>query len=159
MPETQPLNIAIIGHRFMGRAHSNGWLQAPRFFELKARPILKVACGRDENATRRFAANWGWEEIQSDWQKVIAREDIDIIDIATPTHLHHDMAVAAAQNGKHIFCEKPFCRTVAECKKAIAAAKKAKVKLFVGHVVRYFHEFEGMKAQIEAGKVGDPGYV
>ena len=102
MPETHSLNIDIIGQRFMGRAHSNGWLQAPRFFNLKARPILKVACGRDQDATRAFADNWGWQETESDWQKLISREDIDIIDIATPTHLHHDLAIDAGQNVKNI---------------------------------------------------------
>ena len=92
---SKSLNIAIIGHRFMGRAHSNGWLQAPKFFDLAARPVLKVACGRDAAATQAFADNWGWEEVEADWQKVVAREDIDIIDIATPTYLHKDMAMAA----------------------------------------------------------------
>ena len=90
------LNIAIIGHRFMGRAHSNGWKQAEKFFNLDALPKLKVACGRTEKDLIEFANNWGWEEISTDWEKVINRDDIDIIDIATPTYLHHDMAVAAA---------------------------------------------------------------
>ena len=94
---TKSLNIAIIGHRFMGRAHSNGWKQAEKFFNLDALPKLKVACGRTENDLIEFANNWGWEEISTDWEKVINRDDIDIIDIATPTYLHHDMAVAAAE--------------------------------------------------------------
>ena len=133
MPETPSLNIAIIGHRFMGRAHSNGWLQAPRFFDLKATPVLKVACGRDEEATRAFADNWGWQETESDWQKLISREDIDIIDIATPTHLHHDMAVAAAQNGKHIFCEKPFALDASQAANMLEAANKAEVIHYLNH--------------------------
>ena len=87
------LNIAIIGHRFMGRAHSNGWKQASNFFTLEAEPILKVACGRDEQELRKFATNWSWEEISTDWESVFEREDIDIIDIATPTHLHHDLSL------------------------------------------------------------------
>ena len=154
MPETQSLNIAIIGHRFMGRAHSNGWLQAPRFFELNARPILKVACGRDEDATQAFAENWGWQETESDWQKVVARDDIDIIDIATPTHLHHDMAIAAAQNGKHIFCEKPFCLDTTQAESMLEAADKAGIVHYLNHNYRRCPAIRLAKKLIDEGKLG-----
>ncbi|MFP6871992.1 MAG: Gfo/Idh/MocA family oxidoreductase [Verrucomicrobiales bacterium] len=154
MPETQSLNIAIIGHRFMGRAHSNGWLQAPRFFELTAQPILKVACGRDEDATQAFAENWGWLETESDWQKVVARDDIDIIDIATPTHLHHDMALAAAANGKHIFCEKPFCLSTAQAENMLEAADKAGIVHYLNHNYRRCPAIRLAKKLIGEGKLG-----
>ncbi len=154
MPETQSLNIAIIGHRFMGRAHSNGWLQAPRFFELNARPVLKVACGRDEDATQAFAENWGWQETESDWQKVVARDDIDIIDIATPTHLHHDMALAAAANGKHIFCEKPFCLGTTQAESMLEAADKAGIVHYLNHNYRRCPAIRLAKKLIDEGKLG-----
>ncbi len=154
MPETQSLNIAIIGHRFMGRAHSNGWLQAPRFFELNARPVLKIACGRDEDATRAFAENWGWQETESDWQKVVARDDIDIIDIATPTHLHHDMALAAAANGKHIFCEKPFCLGTTQAESMLEAADKAGIVHYLNHNYRRCPAIRLAKKLIDEGKLG-----
>ena len=75
------LNIAIIGQKFMGRAHSNGWKQAQNFFSLNAEPVLKVACGRNETELKKFADRWGWSEISSDWKSVIERDDIDIVDI------------------------------------------------------------------------------
>ena len=154
MPETPSLNIAIIGHRFMGRAHSNGWLQAPRFFNLKAQPILKVACGRDEEATRAFADNWGWQETENDWQKLVSREDIDIIDIATPTHQHHDMAIAAAQNGKHIFCEKPFALSASQASSMLEAANKAGVVHYLNHNYRRCPAIRLAKKLIDEGKLG-----
>jgi predicted dehydrogenase len=154
MPETQSLNIAIIGHRFMGRAHSNGWLQAPRFFDLKAKPVLKVACGRDQDATRAFADNWGWQETESDWEQVVSRDDIDIIDIATPTHLHHDMAIAAAQNGKHIFCEKPFALDATQAANMLEAANKAGVVHYLNHNYRRCPAIRLAKKLIDEGKLG-----
>ncbi len=90
------LNVAIIGYKFMGKAHSNAWKNAPRFFDMNIQPILKVACGRNEDPLREFAENWGWEEIETDWRKVIERDDIDIVDISAPPGLHHDIAIAAA---------------------------------------------------------------
>ena len=112
------LNVAIIGYKFMGKAHSNAWLQAPRFFDLPAIPVLKVACGRNEAAVRQFAQNWGWEDIETDWRKVVERDDIDIVDISLPQNLHAEIAIAAAKNGKHIFCEKPMALSLAEAKEA-----------------------------------------
>lgn len=94
------LNIALLGHRFMGRAHSNAWLQSTHFFDPKLKPVLKVACGRDEADLQAFADRWGWEEIETDWKKVIARDDIDVIDIALPTFMHAEVAIAAAEAGE-----------------------------------------------------------
>lgn len=148
------LNIAIIGHRFMGRAHSNGWRQARRFFRPAAVPVLKVACGRDGGATREFAANWGWQETASDWREVVARDDIDVIDIATPTYLHRDMAVAAAEAGKHIFCEKPFALTVAEAEAMLSAAERAGVVHYLNHNYRRCPAVRLAKRLIDDGKLG-----
>ena len=89
----------------------------------------------------------------------LSSPEVDAVLIATPTPTHLELVQRASARGKNIFCEKPFCRTSAECKKAIAAAKKAKVKLFVGHVLRYFPEYESLKAQVNAGKIGKPGWV
>jgi predicted dehydrogenase len=109
-------------------------------------------------AMNAVAREHGAEAI-GDVDVLLERADIDVVAITTPTTTHKDLVIAAAQAGKHVFCEKPFCRTTKECKEALAAAKKAKVKLFVGHVVRYFQEFEAMRAQIAEGKIGTPGYV
>lgn len=148
------LNIAIIGHRFMGRAHSNGWRQAPAFFELGAAPVLKVACGRDQQATEAFAENWGWEETESNWEAIIARDDIDIIDIATPTHLHKEMAIAAAEAGKHVFCEKPFSLDAEEAQAMLAAAEKAGVVHYLNHNYRRCPAVRLAKKLIEDGELG-----
>lgn len=93
------MNIGIIGYQFMGKAHSNALKKAPLFFDVNIEPVLKVACGRHEDQLKQFADNWGWEETETDWRKVVERKDIDIIHIATPTITHHEIAIAAAENG------------------------------------------------------------
>ena len=148
------LNVAIIGHRFMGRAHSNGWKQAPKFFTLEAEPVLKVACGRDKQELRKFADNWSWEEISTDWESVFEREDIDIIDIATPTHLHHEMAIKAAKCGKHIFCEKPFALNLQQAESMLEAAQSANIIHYLNHNYRRCPAIVLAKKMISEGKLG-----
>ena len=132
----QELRIAIVGHRFMGRAHSNAWNQVSRFFDPAVKPVMQVACGRDEKDLTAFAQRWGWAEIETDWRRLLERDDIDAIDIATPTFLHAEMAIAAAEAGKHIFCEKPFANTLAEGEAMLAAAEKAGVVHYLNHNYR-----------------------
>ena len=148
------VNVAIIGTKFMGKVHSHAWSSVPKFFEVPIKPVLKVACGRDEQATREFAQTWGWEEIETDWRKVVERPDIDIIDISTPTYLHRDMAVAAAQNGKAIFCEKPVALSYAEAKEMYEAAQKAGVLHYLNHNYRRTPAVAYAKQLIEEGKLG-----
>jgi predicted dehydrogenase len=118
-------NVAIIGDKFMGKAHSNAWRQARHFFDVSVRPVLKVACGRNAAQLKEFADNWGWEETDTDWKRVVARKDIDIVDVSTPTFLHHDVVIAAARAGKHIYCEKPMALNYAEAKEMYEAVKKS----------------------------------
>ena len=151
---TPQLRIAIIGYNFMGKAHSNAWLQASRFFDLPMQPILKVACGRNESATRKFADNWGWENIETDWKKVVERDDVDVIDVSLPQYLHHDVAVAAAQNGKHIFCEKPMALTLAEAEHMLAEADKAQIKHYLNHNYRRCPAIQLARQLIDEGKIG-----
>lgn len=148
------MNVAIIGTKFMGKAHSNAWLNTPRFFDMKTKPVLKVACGRDETALRAFADTWGWEEIETDWRKVVERDDIDIIDISVPTNLHHEIALAAAANGKHIFCEKPFAVTLEQAKEMYEAADKAGVVHYVNHNYRRVPAIRLAKKLIDDGELG-----
>ncbi len=147
-------NVAIIGTKFMGKAHSNAWLNSPRFFDMPIKPVLKVACGRDEESTRAFAQRWGWEEAVTDWRKVIDRQDIHIIDISTPTYLHHEIAVAAAQAGKHIFCEKPFALTVEEASNMYQAAKKAGIVHYLNHNYRRAPAVRLARRLLDEGKLG-----
>jgi predicted dehydrogenase len=151
---TRPLRIAIIGHNFMGKAHSNAWLQASRFFDLPMRPVLQVACGRNEAATRAFADNWGWEHVETDWRKVVERDDVDVIDVSLPQSLHHDVAVAAARNGKHIFCEKPMALTLSDAEHMLVEANKAEVKHYVNHNYRRCPAICLAKQLIDEGKIG-----
>jgi len=138
----------------MGKAHSNAWSSAPKFFSLGVRPVLKVACGRDEQATREFAQNWGWQEVETDWRKVVERQDIDIIDISTPTYLHKDIAIAAAEHGKAIFCEKPMALNYAEAKAMYEAADRAGVLHYLNHNYRRTPAVAYAKQLIDEGKIG-----
>lgn len=149
------LNVAILGHRFMGRAHSNAWRQVTKFFDPEFEPVLKVVCGRDVEDLKIFADRWGWEEVETDWRKVIAREDIDIIDISLPTFLHAETAIAAAEAGKHIFCEKPFANTLEQAEAMLAAAKKAGVVHYLNHNYRRCPAVVLAKQLIEAGEIGE----
>ncbi len=150
----QELNIAIIGHQFMGRAHSNAWRQAQPFFDLPARPVMKVACGRRAGALREFADNWGWQEIETDWRKVIERDDIDIVDIAVPQHLHYDIALAAARAGKHIFLEKPMSMNVEQAEEMLAAARASGVVHYLNHNYRRAPAIRLARKLIDDGEIG-----
>ncbi|HLY28724.1 MAG TPA: Gfo/Idh/MocA family oxidoreductase [Aggregatilineales bacterium] len=154
MPKPKTMNVALIGTKFMGKAHSNAWKNAPHFFEMGIRPVLKVACGQDKRALAEFAENWGWEEIETDWRKVIEREDVDIVDIGVPQHLHRDIAVAAARAGKHIFCEKPLALTVAEAQEMLDAATAAGIVHYVNHNYRRVPAVMLARQLIDEGKIG-----
>lgn len=148
------LNVAMIGTKFMGKAHSNAWSNAPRFFDMGIKPVLKVIVGTDPAGTKAMADTWGWEEWSTDWREVVARPDIDIVDIATPTWLHHDMAIAAAEHGKHIFLEKPFSLTVEQAREMLAVAEKAGVVHYVNHNYRRVPAVRLAKRLIDDGFVG-----
>src|SRR3982751_3874853 len=119
------LNIGLVGYGFMGRTHSNAFLQAPRFFDLPFRPVLKAVAARNEARVQAFAANWGYESCSTDWRTLIDRKDIDLIDIASPNDTHHDIAIAAAKAGKMVMCEKPLGRNAVEAKQMVDAVEAA----------------------------------
>ncbi len=148
------VNVAIIGTKFMGKAHSHAWNTAPKFFSLEVKPVLKLACDLDAKETADFASNWGWESIETDWRKVLERPDIDIVDICTPTFLHQEMAVAAAQHGKHVFCEKPLALSYAGAKRMYDEAEKAGVLHYLNHNYRRVPAVAFAKRLIEEGKIG-----
>lgn len=148
------LRIAIIGYNFMGKAHSNGWLQAAKFFDLESKPVLQVACGRNEKNLRAFADRWGWKHLETDWKKVVARDDVDVIDVSLPQHLHAEVAVAAARAGKHIFCEKPMALTAADAEKMLHAAEKAGIKHYLNHNYRRCPAVRLARRLIDEGKIG-----
>ncbi|CAN5402943.1 Gfo/Idh/MocA family oxidoreductase [soil metagenome] len=156
MPEKPRLNVAMIGHGFMGAAHSQGWRVAPRFFDLGATPVMQVVVGR--TGADASAEKWGWNESATDWREVIARDDIDIVDIVTPGDSHAEIAIAALEAGKHVLCEKPLANTVEEASAmADAAAKAARngVISMLGHTYRRLPATTFARDLVAAGKIGD----
>jgi predicted dehydrogenase len=149
------IGVALLGHRFMGRAHSNAWRQVGPFFEPELKPRLKVVCGRDEAALKGFAETWGWEEVETDWRRVLERDDIDVVDISLPTFLHAEVAIAAAEAGKHLFCEKPAALTVVEAEAMLAAAEKAGVVHYLNHNYRRVPAVMLARQLIDEGKIGE----
>ncbi len=138
----------------MGRAHSNAYLKVNRFFDCEYEPVLKAACGRNAENVKAFADNWGYESVETDWRKLVERDDIDAIDIAAPNNLHKDIAIAAAEAGKMILCEKPLGMNSAESKEIAAAAKKAGVKTLVWYNYRFVPAVTMAKHLVDAGKLG-----
>ncbi len=148
------LNVALIGTKFMGKAHSNAFRQVGRFFDLPADPVMKVICGSDPQGTQDAAQQFGWEEASTDWEAVVKRDDIDIVDIASPGYMHAPMAIAAAKAGKHIICEKPLANTLAEAKAMLAAVEKAGVKNMCGFTYRFNPAIATIKNMIKGGELG-----
>jgi predicted dehydrogenase len=149
------INVALLGYKFMGKAHSNAYRQVARFFPGKLVPRMKVICGRDRGALEAAAERLGWEEIETDWRRAVERKDIDVVDISTPGHLHHSMAVAAAEAGKHIICEKPLANTLAEAKEMLRAVEKAGVKHMIMHNYRKIPAVAFAKKLMQDGSLGE----
>jgi len=148
------LNIGMIGYAFMGKAHSNAWMKAGKFFDLAAKPVMKVVCGRTEKPLAAFGKKWGWEGIETDWRKVVKREDVDVIDICTPNSSHGRIAIAAAAAGKHIACEKPLGMNTADAKRMLAAVQAARVKNMVWFNYRRTPALSLAKQIIDEGRIG-----
>lgn len=150
----KPLRIGIIGYGFMGRAHSNAYRKVGHFFDLKYEPVLQAACGRDEEKVRAFAANWGYASVETDWRKLVAREDIDVVDIAVPNNLHAEIAIAAAKAGKMILCEKPLGLNVKDAERMVAAVAKAGVPNMVWYNYRRCPAVTLAHQLIQDGRLG-----
>lgn len=148
------LNIGLVGYGFMGRAHSNAFRQAERFFDVPFEPVLKAICARNTDRAQSFAAKWGYEHIESDWRALVDRKDIDLIDIATPNDTHHDIAIAAARAGKIVMCEKPLGRNATESEAMVAAVDKAGVPNMVWYNYRRIPAVTLLRQLIDEGKLG-----
>lgn len=150
------INIAMVGYDFMGRTHSNAWRQVGRFFQdLPFDPVLKVVVGRTEAKVKEAQARLGFEEFATNWEDVLARKDIDIIDICTPGDSHAAIAVAAAEMGKAILCEKPLANNVVEAERMSSAVEKAGVVNMICHNYRRCPAITLAKKLIDDGKLGD----
>jgi predicted dehydrogenase len=149
------IGVGLIGYKFMGRAHSNAYRQVASFFpELALRPAMNAICGRDEAAVRQAAEQLGWEGYETDWRKLVARDDIGLVDVSTPGDSHAPIAIAAAEHGKHVFCEKPLANTLAEAKQMLAAAQKAGVVNMVNFNYRRVPAVQLAKQLIDEGRIG-----
>src|SRR5213076_1871797 len=148
------LNIGLVGYGFMGRTHSNAFVQAPRFFDVHYEPVLKAVCARNADRVKAFASNWGYESIETDWRALVDRKDIDLIDIASPNDTHHEIAIAAARAGKMVMCEKPLGRTAKEAKEMVEAVEKAGVPKTVWYNYRRVPAVTLIKQLLDEGKFG-----
>ena len=154
----RPLRVGLIGYNFMGKAHSNAWRQAGRFFDLPAEIEMRTLCGRSAAGVKSAAANLGWTRTSTDWREVVSDPEIDVVDICTPNDCHYEIAIEAAKQGKAVLCEKPLAMNVAECEDMVAAVKKARVVNMVCHVYRRIPAMALAKAMIERGDLGDRIY-
>jgi predicted dehydrogenase len=155
MRNNPTLNVALIGYKFMGKAHSNGWRQAPRFFDLAANLRLKTICGKNRAAAKKVAVQLGWENVETDWRRIIGDPEIDIVDICTANDTHGEIAIAAAQARKAILCEKPLARNVREAEAMARAVQKARVVNMVCHNYRRIPAIALAKQMIEQGELGN----
>ncbi len=149
------LNIAMIGYRFMGKAHSFAFGNTPFFFDRDINPVKKVICGRNEPMVRDAAGQFGWEAYETDWRKVVNRPDIDIVDIATPPVNHCEIALAAIANGKHVFCEKPLAMNADEARRMLDAAERAGIVHMLGHNYRRVPAIAHAHDLIAQGAIGE----
>jgi predicted dehydrogenase len=155
MAGKKELRIGLIGTGLMARTHTNGYKRIGDFFpELAYRPVLKTVCSRTEDKVQAFAAQWGFESYETDWKKVVARDDIDAVDICTPNDMHADIAIAAADSGKMVLCEKPLARTVREAQMMVDAIEKAGVPNTVFYNYRRIPAVTLIKQIIDSGKLG-----
>jgi len=158
MAAQRTLQAGLIGYGFMGRAHSNAWRQAPRFFDLPVAIRRRVICGRNSRAVSKAAGALGWEKSATDWRRIVGDPEIDLVDITTPNDSHAEIAIAAAAAGKAILCEKPLARGVAEAERMTEAVRRARVVNMVCHNYRRVPALMLAREMIEGGELGDRIY-
>jgi predicted dehydrogenase len=148
------LNFGLVGYKFMGKAHSNALQRIGMFFNPSAKIGMKAICGRDEEWVKVASEKFGWEGYEASWTRLIEREDIDVIDITAPSNFHKEIAIYAAEKGKHIFCEKPLALNLKDAREMLEAVEKAGVKNQIGFNYRFAPAIQLAKKMIEEGKLG-----
>lgn len=166
MSEAAPapdLGVGMVGYAFMGAAHSHAWRTAPEFFELPARPRLRAIAGRNVDAAKQTAERFEWESVTPQWRDLLARDDIDLIDICTPGDTHAEMAIAALEAGKHVLCEKPLANTVEEAQRMAKAAETAAAttgaRAMVGFTYRRTPAVAYARRLVDEGRIGTIRHV
>ena len=149
------VNIGMVGYKFMGKAHSNAYRALPMFFPKSILPKMKVICGRNAEAVSEAASQFGWEEYTTDWNNLLRRDDIDLIDINAPSNVHKEIAIAAAKAGKHLYCEKPLALTLKDSRDMLAAAESANIKHMIGFNYRFTPAVMLAKKIIDEGRLGE----
>lgn len=153
------LNFGLVGYKFMGKAHSNAIARLPMFFDCGAEIGMKAICGRDEEWVAQAAKQLGWAGYETSWEALVKRDDIDIIDITAPSNMHKVIAIAAAENGKHVFCEKPLALNLADAREMLETVQKAGVKHQIGFNYRFAPAIQLAKKIIDDGKLGTIRHV
>ncbi|MGO3886765.1 MAG: Gfo/Idh/MocA family protein [Mycetocola sp.] len=159
---TGKIRVAMIGHSFMGAAHSQAWRTAHRFFDLPLQPEMVVVAGRDAGRAADAAERFGWAESTDDWRTLLTRDDIDLIDICTPGDTHREIAIAALAAGKHVLCEKPLANSVAEAEEMVAAAHEARARgafAMCGYSYRRTPALSLAKQLVDEGRLGSIRHV
>jgi predicted dehydrogenase len=149
------IGVGLVGYKFMGRAHSNAYRQVGRFFDLKLSPRMRAICGRDEAGVRVAAATLGWEGYETDYRRLLERDDIGLVDIVTPGNTHHEIAIAALEAGKHVLCEKPLANTMEEAREMLDAARRAGTTNMVCFNYRRVPAVQLAKKLVEEGRLGE----
>src|SRR4029078_11008871 len=153
MPNRKPLRIGMIGYGFMGRAHSNAYNRVNNFFDLEYEPVMQAVCARDKAKAQKFADAWGYMSVETEWRRLVDRKDIDAVDICVPNNLHHDIAIAAAEAGKMILCEKPLSMNTAEGQGMVEAVEQAGVRNTVWYNYRRVPAVTLAKQLIDEGRL------
>lgn len=148
------INVGLVGYKFMGKAHSHAYKDVTMFFDLPVIPVMKAICGRDEAAVKAAAEKFGWESYETSWEKLVERDDIDLIDVTAPSNAHKEIVIAAAKAGKHILCEKPLALTLEDAEEMLEAVEKAGVKHMIGFNYRRTPALSLAKQMIDEGKLG-----
>ena len=152
----------MVGHAFMGAAHSQAWRTAGRFFDLPLTPDMAVLCGRDAATARAAADRLGWRDVETDWKELLTRDDVQLVDVCAPGDVHAEIAVAALDAGKHVLCEKPLANTVEEARAMVAAAERARssgVRSMVGFNYRRVPAVTLARRLVEQGRIGQVRHV
>ncbi len=155
MPKSKTMNVALIGSKFMGRTHSNAYLNVSKFFDLPIDPVMHTIAARDGKDLAKFAPRWGWLNHTTNWKEAVNNPEIGLVDVGTPNHVHAEQSIAALEAGKHVACEKPLAGTLDDARQMVQAAKKAKKsKTFVWYNYRRCPAVALAHQLVKAGKLG-----
>lgn len=148
------VRVGLVGYKFMGKAHSHAYRDVSFYFDTKAKPVLKAICGRNKEGVKEAATTMGWQSYETDWRKLIARDDIDLIDIVTPNNSHAEIAILCRGSRQACFCEKPLALTLEQSQRMLDAVEKNGVVHMINHNYRFAPAVQWAKKLIDSGRLG-----